>query len=119
MSGAVRAEVDSFVKFLSKGDVVDLSIGIIIGGSFSSIVDSLTKDVLSPVMDLITPSSVEASYYTLRKGPNAPYKNKEEAVKDGAVVVKYGALLQSCISFVIKGFCLYLLVRLIKKVKGT
>ncbi len=114
----IKRELDGFVSFLSKGDVLDLSIGVIIGGSFSSIVDSLVKDVLSPLLDLITPSSLETAYITLRKGAHAPYDKREDAIKDGAVVVSYGMLLQNCLSFLIKGLCLYAIVRLVAKARG-
>ena len=58
----VQKEVQGFIQFLSKGNVVDLAVATIVGGSFSSIVDALTKDVLRPVLDLLTPTTMQNSY---------------------------------------------------------
>lgn len=114
----VQKEVQGFMQFISKGDVMDLAVGTILGYSFSNMVDALTKDVLGPVLDLLSPNTVEGAYYTLRKGPNAPYDDKKEALEDGAVVIGYGALIQSCLNFVLKGFCLFVLVRLLNKLQN-
>lgn len=114
----VQKEVQGFIQFLSKGNVVDLAVATIVGGSFSSIVDALTKDVLGPVLDLLTPTTMQNSFYILRAGPNGPYENKAEAIEDGAAVISYGTFLQACVNFVLKGLCLFLLVRVISKMQS-
>lgn len=112
----VQKEVQGFMQFISKGDVMDLAVGTILGYSFSNMVDALTKDVLGPVLDLLTPSTMEGAYYTLRAGSSGgPYANKQDALEDGAVVVGYGALAQSCLNFILKGLCLFLLIRFLNK----
>ena len=115
----VQKEVRGFMQFLSKGDVLDLAVGTILGASFSSIVDALTKDVLGPVLDLLTPNTMEGAFFTLRPGSSGgPYENKQDAVGDGAVIMGYGAFVQSCINFLLKGLCLFLLIRFISKMQN-
>jgi large conductance mechanosensitive channel len=101
-----------FKKFVMRGNVVDLAIGVIIGAAFGGIVDSLVKDIFMPSMQLLT-GNVDVSGFA--------YEIKD--VKDGKEVVKFrlpwGDFVQKVINFVIVAFCLFLVVkamtRLIKK----
>jgi len=113
-----KAEVFNFFKFISRGSIIDLAIGTVIGGAFSNVVTTSVKDIMSPLLDLVTTKSLETGFFTLRKGPNAPYETKEDAQKDGAVVMGFGAFLQATINFLIQGFFVYLLAKSISAAKS-
>lgn len=108
--------MSDFVKFLADGTAVDLAIGTMMGAAFSSIIDSLVSDVSSPLLRLVTPS-YSTSFMVLRPGPHAPYKTKEAAQTDGAVVLSYGTFLQTCVTFMLKGLCLYVIVHLVARMR--
>ena len=90
-----------FKEFAIKGNVVDLAIGVIIGGAFGKIVTSLVNDVIMPLIGLIL------------GGIN--FSNLE--LKVGSAVVKYGAFIQSVVDFLIIAFSIFLIVRSINKTK--
>lgn len=115
----VKAEVGRFVQFMSRGSVIDLAIGTVIGGAFGAVVTTFVKDILSPLLDLISTKSLENGFFTLRKGPNAPYGTKEEGQKDGAVVMGCGAFVQAIINFIIQGFAIFLFVRTVSVAKNA
>lgn len=115
----VKGEATRFVQFMSRGSVIDLAIGTVIGGAFGAIVTTFVKDILSPLLDLISTKSLEHGFFTLRRGPNAPYDTKEEALKDGAVVMGCGAFMQAIINFIIQGFAIFLFVRSISVAKDA
>ena len=112
-----KAQIADFMKFISRGNIIDLAIGTVIGGAFSTVVTTTVKDILSPLLDLVTTRSLETGFVTLKNGKNAPYTNKEDAQKDGAVVIGFGAFIQSVINFLIQGFFVYLLSRSLTAVK--
>lgn len=116
MAHILHGEFQQFLSFMSRGNVLDLAIATIIGGAFSGVVDSLTKDVLGPLLDLVTPALAPDAFVVVTAGENAPYSDRQEAIKDGAVIIGYGPLLQSILNFLIKGLCLFLIVRLVTTV---
>ena len=108
-----------FKAFAVKGNVIDMAVGIIIGAAFTSVVQSLVKDVLTPALSLIT-SNVDFStaYYVLRDGSvPGPYESLKAATEAGAIVVTYGNFLNAAISFLLVSFSVFLLVRYINKLK--
>ena len=92
----MRAFLDEFKKFILRGNVVDLAVGIVIGAAFSKVVDSLVKDVFMPVIGMLTGG------FDISKQTTHVY---------GDVYLGWGAFLQSLINFVIIGFCLFLVVK--------
>ena len=104
-----------FRAFLMRGNVLDLAIGIIIGGAFGTIVNSLVNDVIMPPIGLAL-GKVDFSnlFPLLHAGPKAvpPYASVADAKAAGAVTINYGLFINSIISFLIIGFAVYLVVRL-------
>lgn len=100
-----------FKEFAFKGNVVDMAVGVIIGGAFSTIVNSLVNDVVMPFFGAIT--------------AGMDFKNLKfvlsEAVMDGATVVKpeaaicYGAFIQNIINFLIIAFSMFMAVKVLNK----
>ena len=121
VKSTVKGECCHFMRFISKGNVIDLAVGTILGGAFSKIVTSFVNDVLGPLLSLVTTHSLEHSYWVLKNGPNAPYKNHEDAKRDEAIIIRWGPFLQLGINFLLQGICLYFFIRMIdqaKKVPG-
>ena len=113
--------LNDFRKFAIKGNVVDMAIGIIIGAAFTSIVNSLVKDILTPIIGLFTGGlNFDNMYVVLREGRAAgPYASLDVAQKAGAVTINYGNFLNAAISFVIVAFVCFMLVRMISKLQRS
>ena len=92
----MRSFFDEFKKFILRGNVVDLAVGIVIGTAFGKIVDSLVKDIFMPIVGLATGGfDVSGQSVTL-------YKDSK---------LNWGGFVQSLITFVIVGFCMFLVVK--------
>ncbi|MGE0392088.1 MAG: large conductance mechanosensitive channel protein MscL [Vicinamibacterales bacterium] len=102
-----------FKQFAMRGNVVDLAIGVIIGGAFGAIVTSFVGDIMMPIIGVLT-GGVDFSnmYVLLREGPQAgPYASLDAARKAGAVAVAYGALINTVVNFLIVAAALFVVVK--------
>jgi large conductance mechanosensitive channel len=103
-----------FKEFAMRGNVLDLAVGIIIGGAFGTIVKSLVDDVIMPPIGLAL-GNVDFSdlFLLLKQGAKAapPYATIAEAQQAGAVTINYGLFINSVITFLIVAFAVFLLVR--------
>jgi large conductance mechanosensitive channel len=108
-----------FKEFAVKGNVVDMAVGIIIGAAFGKIVDSLVKDLIMPPIGLALGKVDFANLFVvLKEGATpGPYLTVETAQKAGAVTFNYGAFINTCLSFVIVTFAVFLLVRAINRMR--
>lgn len=103
-----------FKEFAMRGNVLDLAVGIIIGGAFGVIVKSLVDDVIMPPVGLALGNVDFADLFLLLKaGPKAapPYASLADAQAAGAVTVNYGVFINAVITFLIVAFAVFLLVR--------
>lgn len=89
-----------FKTFISKGNVVDLAVGVIIGSAFGKIVSSLVNDILMPIIGIII-GGIDFSNLTIQ-------------IKDATI--KYGIFIQNIIDFLIVAFCIFIFIKLINKV---
>jgi large conductance mechanosensitive channel len=108
-----------FREFAMRGNVVDMAVGIIIGAAFGKIVDSLVKDLIMPPIGLLL-GKVDFTnlFVVLKEGTAAgPYLTVEAAQKAGAVTFNYGVFINTCLSFVIVAFAVFLLIRAINRLK--
>jgi large conductance mechanosensitive channel len=108
-----------FREFAVRGNVVDMAVGIIIGAAFGKIVDSLVKDVIMPPIGLLL-GKVDFSnlFLILREGAQpGPYFSVDAAQKAGAVTFNYGMFINTVITFVIVAFAVFLLIRVINRLK--
>ena len=104
-----------FKEFAMKGNVVDLAIGVVIGGAFGKIVDSLVNDIIMPIIGAITGGLDFSNYFVgLSKAVNAPALL--DAKKQGAVLA-YGSFMTVGVNFLIIAFVLFLVVKAINKMK--
>jgi len=104
---------EEFKKFAMRGNVVDLAVGVIIGAAFTSVVNSLVKDIITPPIGWITGGLDFSNLFVVLKGDS--YATLAEAAKAGAITVNYGLFLNAAISFVIVAFVLFLVMRQINR----
>jgi large conductance mechanosensitive channel len=103
-----------FKAFALRGNVLDLAVGIIIGGAFGTIVKSLVDDVIMPPIGLALGNVDFSNLFALLKaGPKAPppYASLAEAQAAGAVTVNYGQFINNVVAFIIIAFAVFLVVR--------
>jgi large conductance mechanosensitive channel len=120
VGGVVNGETYDFMKFISRGNVLDLAVGTILGGLFGKIVSSFVDDLVGPILSVISTHSLEDSFITIRRGEKALYRSIEEARHDGldgAVIMRWGPFVQIVINFLIQGMCLYFVLRMVDQAK--
>jgi large conductance mechanosensitive channel len=106
-----------FREFAMKGNVVDLAVGIMIGAAFGGIVASLVGDIIMPVIGAITGGLDFSNYFTaLSKAVTA--NNVADAKKQGAVLA-WGNFLTLTLNFIIVAFVLFMVIRLMNRLKRT
>ena len=113
------AMMEEFKKFAMRGNVVDMAVGIIIGGAFGTIVKSLVSDVIMPPVGLLM-GGVDFSdlFLVLKEGATAaPYATLEAAKEAGAVTLNAGMFINNVISFLIVAFAVFLLIRGLNRLK--
>ena len=106
---------EDFKAFALKGNVVDLAIGLIVGGAFGKIVSSAVSDLLMPPIGKLLGGVDFSNLFIDLSGKS--YTSLEQAVKDGAPVVKYGVFLNHCIDFAIVAMCCFLVIRALSRLK--
>lgn len=111
--------LNEFKEFAMRGNVVDMAVGIIIGGAFGTIVKSLVSDVIMPPVGLLLGGVDFANFFfVLKRGvPAGPYLTLAEAKQAGAVIVSYGAFINAVISFLIVALAAFLLVKTVNTMR--
>lgn len=94
-------ELSAFKKFISRGNVIDMAVGVIIGGAFGKIVTSLVNDIIMPLIGL-----------ALGKIDFAKLM-----FKIGETEIKYGAFIQTIVDFLIVAFCIFVVIQIFEKFK--
>lgn len=107
-----------FREFAIKGNMIDLAIGVIIGCAFGKIVDSLVKDIFMPLISVITGGGVDFTqkFIVLGQNPNN-LQSLAELQKAGINVLSYGNFITIFINFIILAFVVFMMVRLINKMR--
>ena len=95
--------ISEFKEFAMKGNVMDMAVGVIIGGAFGKIVSSLVDDILMPCIGMIT-GNIDFSNLAFQVGEG-----------EGAAVLKYGNFIQNTVDFLIVAFCIFLMLKGINK----
>lgn len=109
-----------FKEFAMRGNVLDMAVGIIIGGAFGTIIKSMVEDLLMPPIGLGLGNVDFANLFiVLKEGTKAaaPYAALADAKAAGAVTINYGVFINSVVSFVIVAFCVFLLIRTMNRLK--
>lgn len=100
VTGTAKKHLDGFKEFIAKGNVIDLAVGVIIGGAFGKIVSSIVNDILMPLLGIVVGG---VDFTSL-------------SVKIGDAVVTYGNFIQNVIDFLIIALCVYIMISAINKV---
>lgn len=108
-----------FKEFAIKGNMVDLAIGVIMGGAFGAVVSSLVKDVIMPPIGaLLGGVDFASKMWVIKEGATAaPYATPAAAAEAGAVVMSYGAFINTVINFLIIALVIFFLVKAMNKLR--
>ena len=109
----MKGFLKEFKEFAMRGNVIDLAVGVIIGGAFQKIVTSVVNDLVMPLIGLITKGSDFASKFVALDG--GEYATIEEATEAGAAILTYGNFIAVTIDFIIMAFVIFLLVKGLNK----
>ena len=102
-----------FRKFAMRGSVIDLAVGVVIGASFTAIVNSLVRDIIMPPIGLLLGGIDFSNLFVVLKGTHAA--TLEAAQHAGAVTINYGQFINTIINFLIIAFALFLVLRWINR----
>jgi len=113
--------VKEFKEFAVKGNVMDLAVGVIIGGAFSTIVNSVVRDLIMPLIGVVT-GGLDFSNLFIRLGDIPPtFKGNPGSYKDlqaaGVAAFGYGSFITAVINFLILAFIIFLMVKFINKLR--
>jgi large conductance mechanosensitive channel len=102
-----------FKQFAMRGNVIDMAVGVIVGGAFGTIVKSLVDDVLMPPIGLLLGGVDFSNFFAVVKqgATPGPYAALADARTAGAVTINYGVFMNAVISFLIVAFAVFLLIR--------
>lgn len=105
--------LDDFKAFAMRGNVIDMAIGVIIGGAFGKITTSLVSDIFMPLLGVITGGiNFSGLFYAL---DGNSYASIEAATEAGVGTLNYGMFIQNIIDFLLIALCMFLVVRLMNK----
>ncbi|MBP5306931.1 MAG: large conductance mechanosensitive channel protein MscL [Paludibacteraceae bacterium] len=108
--------VKEFKEFAVRGNMVDMAVGIIIGGAFGKIVSSLVADIIMPLIGKAT-GNVSFVDKFVNLSDDTVYNTLEEAQAAGAAVFAYGNFIQNIIDFLIIAICVFLMIKGINRLK--
>ncbi len=106
--------IKEFKEFAVKGNVMDMAVGVIIGGAFGKIVTSLVSDLLMPVIGLFT-GGIDFINLFVNLSDDTQYKTLAEAQEAGATVFAYGQFIQNVLDFIIVAFCIFMMIKAMNK----
>lgn len=106
--------LQEFRTFINRGNVVDLAVGVVIGGAFGKIITSLVEDVIMPPIGLLIGKVDFTDLYINLSGKS--YNSLAEAKAAGAATINYGIFLNNIINFLIIAFCIFIVIRQINKI---
>ena len=119
--------IKDFKAFISRGNVVDMAVGVVVGGAFGKIVSSLVADIITPLISCVTKgANLKELYYCIN--PNAvegqtftyaAYPTVAAAHEAGYATMNYGLFFQNIIDFIIIAFCIFCVIRAIAKAKDV
>jgi large conductance mechanosensitive channel len=121
MLSRLKKNFEEFKTFAIRGNVIDMAVGIIIGAAFGKIVDSMVKDIIMPPMGwLMGKVDFTNLYLTLPdlNGEITHYPSLEAAQSAGAVTINYGMFINTLISFILVAFSVFLMIKLINKLRA-
>lgn len=107
--------IKEFKEFISRGNAMQLAVGVIIGGAFGAIVGSLVNDIIMPILSLFTGGLDFSNFFITLDGSS--FATPAEAKEAGAAVIAYGNFINAIISFITIAFVVFLIVRSVNKLQ--
>jgi large conductance mechanosensitive channel len=111
--------IKEFKGFITKGNVMDLAVGIIIGAAFTAIVGSLVNDLINPIIGLVLGGVDFSNMYVVLSGDVAAGVGLETARESGAAIFAYGAFITAVINFLIIAFVVFMLVKSVNRLQDA
>ncbi|MBQ8029747.1 MAG: large conductance mechanosensitive channel protein MscL [Clostridia bacterium] len=108
--------LNEFKAFISKGNALNLAVGVIIGGAFQSIVNSIVNDLISPLLSVFTKGINFSDKFIVLGFTEETFKTAEAAKEAGFATFNYGSFIMAVINFLIMSFVIFLLVKAINKI---
>lgn len=105
--------IDEFKEFIMRGNVLDLAVGVIIGGAFQKIITALVNDVIMPIITLFTGGIDFTNWFIALDGNH--YATLQDAVDAKAATLNYGVFLTEVINFIIMAFIIFMMVKVMNK----
>lgn len=109
--------IAEFREFAARGSVIDMAIGVVVGGAFGRIVSSFVEDIMMPPLSLLTGKVNLGSRFVALS--TQKFDTLEQAKAAGVATVNYGEFLNEVVTFLIVAFCIFLFVREINRLKRT
>ena len=113
----LKTTLDEFKTFAVSGNIVDMAVGVIIGGAFGKIVTSLVNDIIMPAVSVFTKGQDFASLFVSLDG--VKYETLEAATEAGAAVIKYGAFISQIVDFFIIALIIFITIKKILQHKKS
>ena len=111
---SAKSFVQEFKEFALKGNVVDMAVGVIIGGAFGKIVSSLVADIIMPLISLAV-GGIDFTNWFVQLGGDTKFQTLKEAQEAGVAVLSYGNFIQVVFDFIIVALCIFLVIKLMMK----
>jgi large conductance mechanosensitive channel len=110
---------NEFREFIAKGNVIDLAVGIIIGGAFAQITNSFVNDILMPPIGLLLGGTDFTELFILLKAGAVagPYETIAAAREAGAVTLNYGAFIAQVVNFLIIAWAVFIVVKMVNRLR--
>lgn len=104
-----------FKKFINRGNVIDMAVGVVVGGAFSKIVSSLVSDIITPCISAVTGGEKVTGEFVLREAVVG--SGTAETPEIPAVVLNYGNFIQTIIDFLLIAFCIFVVIKIISSMR--
>ena len=113
MAEKKKTIIGEFKEFISRGNVMDMAVGVIIGGAFTKIVNSVVSDIITPALGLLTGN---VDFAELKVVLSEAVMEGETVVKE-ELAIRYGVFLDALINFLLIAICVFLMVKVINTIK--
>ncbi len=116
MGDKTKSFVNEFREFITKGNVMDMAVGVIIGGAFQKIITSLVDDIIMPLISALTGGIDFSNWFVSLDGSH--YTTLAAAQEAGAATLNYGVFITVVINFILMAFVIFLLVKVMNGMRN-
>lgn len=106
-----------FKEFALKGNMIDLAVGVIIGGAFNALVTSFVNDIIMPILSLLTKNIDFTNLFISLNTDGIKYETLAAAQEDGVATINYGLFISGILNFIIMAFVIFIVVKQINRLR--